>query len=872
MPALNLAMPTGPMFVGSYARIPVTIAAGAGFSFDDLDFTIPDGPAAGQVSPSRESTFDPAHPEIMLLAGYQPGTYQLEVRERSTQALLAQKKFGVTGLWKDQDAGPPFWFTGRMDPYAVGAWGGGPPGPQNMNVHPAPAKWRLAAVMIDFTDQLYPTDAATLQGFQDEWYDNIVTGVMVSGSTRSTQAYYHEVSYGKTDLVFTRGDMYGPVHLPGTWKTFYTQIPAPDGRWLVNDMQALVTGVQAALDFTQYDVVLFIPPKGPADPSDQKGTVAGVLTAVPRFAWGVSTVGKRPFTTNKGDIALACSSMSNEWRTFAGTFAHSALTHELGHTLGLLDQYFNPPSLKPREVDGWDPMAGGDDTMPCFCLAHRMMLGWVDAAAIRTFDFAQSIGPVDQVVTLHPAELVPPAGATLGIEVRIADGLNYYFEYRKTQPNQSGDQLLLVNRDNVVLGTDVASSPPPNTRANILSLDGEPTGLADGEGYTENSVTNTAWPGTFNADVSGVTGAQADVRIRYGVNGKPDPAIRPWPASPSRPWQSPDIEVQNLRNQQDPANWFNVPWLGHANTIVATITNRGNIPAPQVRADFYIKDFTVTDAPETYLQTDHQNMQAGEAVKFQATWTPSAAGHFCVIVRIPHYVPPMAPNLDELTDLNNEAQSNYDRFISASGSPASRVVTSVAVFNPYTQRTRVYVCPAQSNPLYRTYLGNTWVALDPGESRSIEVMVEYGPVGNSDRDAALFGTANLRKFTALPNDLNMLGLIEYPPDRHILHPMGGAQVRVAKGKGTRIDGLAHAKGIVSGTVVVASTGKAVSGGKVLVTTWTGRGTSRKESASFPVPIRQGRFQAQVKDGWSELEAYYLPPQDYADCSATLGAK
>jgi len=864
---VKLEVPKDPLFVGSYARIPVIIPPSAGIGFDDLEFIVPDGSAAGQVSYSREEGFDRGRPDIVLLAGYQPGSYRIRVLDARTHAAIAEHPFEVTGLWRDYATGPAFWFAGKLESYGAGAWGGGPFGLQNMDVHPAPATWRLAAVMIDFTDQLYTIDAATLQAFRDDWYNEIVSGVNIGAVTRSVKNYYREASFNTFDLVFTRADLYGPVHLPGMWKTYYKQIASPDARWLVNDWQALVTGVQSALDLSQYDAVLFIPHKGAGDPADEQMSIGGVLQTVPRFAWGVSRLGKAPFTTNRGDLTLGVLSMSNEWRSFAGTYVHTGLAHELGHTLGLVDQYYAPASLRPRLATQWDPMASGDDAMPQMCVVHRMMLGWVDAAAIQPFDFARAIGPVNQHVTLLPAELPPPSGGLVGIEVRIADGLNYYFEYRKTQPNQSGDAFLSWDRDNVVLATDMASSPPVNTRPNILTLAGAPHGLGAGESYPETDVSNTAWPGTFLASISGVTGTQADVQIQYGVNGKPDPAIRPWPASPDRPWQSPDIEVQNLRSQMAP-EWFNVPWLGHTNTVIATITNRGNIPAPGVRADFYVKDYTVTDAPETLLGSDTRNMLAGEAVTFRSSWTPSAAGHYCLVVRIAHYTPPLAPDLVELTDLNNVAQSNYDRFISKTESPAGRVVTSVTVHNPYPMRTRVFVSPGQSNPLYRTYLGHTWLELEPGESRAIELMFEYGPVGDGERDAR-FGAANIRKFGALPNDVNVVGLIQDPNDPHILRVAGGAQAQIVTGKNTRIDGLKAGKTFVRGTVRVAATGKPVPRGKVLVTLWTGRGKRRKEVASFPVTLTRGLFDARIKAPWYELEAYYLPPAGYGDCSATI---
>ena len=77
----------------------------------------------------------------------------------------------------------------------------------------------------------------------------------------------------------------------------------------------------------------------------------------------------------------------------------------------------------------------------------------------------------------------------------------------------------------------------------------------------------------------------------------------------------------------------------------------------------------------------------------------------------------------EMTELNNEAQSNYGRFISATSVPL-RLVTSVKVGNPFAVRTRVFILPRHTNPVYRTYLQNQlW--LDPGETRKVEVMYEF---------------------------------------------------------------------------------------------------------------------------------------------------
>jgi hypothetical protein len=281
--------------------------------------------------------------------------------------------------------------------------------------------------------------------------------------------------------------------------------------------------------------------------------------------------------------------------------------------------------------------------------------------------------PVDQTITLAPVELdPPPAGMFKGAEIRIADGRNYYFEYRIGGSSEIGDRALPI--DNRVLGTDVVSNPgvAPVARPVILKLPTHPSDdgavLGDGDHYQEIDPTDGL---EFRADVSGIDGTKADLRIRYGANGRPDPSIRPWPASASRPWQSPDIEVQNARSMADPGTWFNVPWLNQDNTVVATIRNNGALDAMGVQVDFYVKDYNVGGAPEFFLGSDTRDVPHGGAgVAFTAHWVPPAAGHFCIVVRIPLYQTPGAPSIAEQTEFNTVAQSNYDHFNSATASGA----------------------------------------------------------------------------------------------------------------------------------------------------------------------------------------------------------
>lgn len=90
---VGLAMPASPLFVGGYARVPVTLD-NTGIDFDDLSFSVPYGPKGAAVSPSRDVDFDVTQPDVMLLAGALPGEYELVAMRISTGEVVARGCFG----------------------------------------------------------------------------------------------------------------------------------------------------------------------------------------------------------------------------------------------------------------------------------------------------------------------------------------------------------------------------------------------------------------------------------------------------------------------------------------------------------------------------------------------------------------------------------------------------------------------------------------------------------------------------------------------------------------------------------------------------------------------------------------------------------
>ena len=92
-------------------------------------------------------------------------------------------------------------------------------------------------------------------------------------------------------------------------------------------------------------------------------------------------------------------------------------------------------------------------------MPNRMRLGWM--ARARSSGSTSAVNSSSRNVVLHAAEALartgPPAGRAAGIEIRVRDGWNYYFEYRCKQPTQKGDQDLdkISPAAQLVVGTDV---------------------------------------------------------------------------------------------------------------------------------------------------------------------------------------------------------------------------------------------------------------------------------------------------------------------------------------------------------------------------------------------------------------------------------
>jgi len=97
----TLKVPTHPNYVGNYVPVLVAVQARRGIAFDDIESSVPAGWIGKQVSLCRNATFNYRKPEVMLLAGYQPGVYGPVLYQSPDRAYLGEARFTVTDMWHD---------------------------------------------------------------------------------------------------------------------------------------------------------------------------------------------------------------------------------------------------------------------------------------------------------------------------------------------------------------------------------------------------------------------------------------------------------------------------------------------------------------------------------------------------------------------------------------------------------------------------------------------------------------------------------------------------------------------------------------------------------------------------------------------------
>jgi M6 family metalloprotease-like protein len=526
------------------------------------------------------------------------------------------------------------------------------------------------------------------------------------------------------------------------------------------------------------------------------------------------------------------------------------LCHELGHTLGCGDLYNSGDfsgEVAARTVGALDLM-DNDSNLPHFSLPNRMRLGWIGANWIERFDF--SVNSASKNVTLQAAETLkrtgPPPGRVAGIEIRVREGWNYYFEYRRQQPAppapqlpQIGDQSLtsISAAGQLVFGSDVialgntgmiAGGDTEVRRPRILALpvDADNDGPildALGEDYEETDVTNPDAAHDFRLRFDGADPGDpnaARVRVEYVDSRRADLRIRPAPGNGN--WKSQDIDLEGPKG-------MNTVATGLEHKIVIRVKNAGTEGARSVRVRVAWLPFTTTPGAWTQLpDPPRQDIAKGQTVEFRVPWTPQSvkvggqiAEHFCVKAEVERYVDPSDPTHSEIVIGNNWAQSNFDTTEVAHGSPSERRTTGFSITNRLPRAATYLTAIDQDSALCRIYIGHAWLRLPPGEDAMVELGYE------SLAGDPIYGSSFDHEFETLarrpPPLLSLTSLVVPEEADNWISPrvVWGANLSIRIGRRTRvrIEGLFER--VVRGTVTSTLDGRddPVTRGRVNVVLW-----------------------------------------------------
>ncbi|MGW0802726.1 hypothetical protein [Nonomuraea sp. NPDC002799] len=827
---LEMFTPIGPVFTGGYFRA-VADLDGQGLTPADVEFSVEEGIEAGFVSAGIEPPEPDGGWPIVVGAGHRPGEYHLIARRVATGEELARHRFRITGYWPDDKRGPTVVVTGEAPVAVPLAWGGTwQHQPEGIG---APKEWGVAVVLVNTLDQRF-TDT-TAQAAKSAYTSHLILG------DKSARGYYDEVSFGKTTVSLVGDEVFGPIDAPyypfGIRREWGTVFYPMGGRWggwrpflqfwdecgdafsAYLHERAIEDGdpgwAERILQAAKTIVFVFPTSEAPATDEDPARFVWGeaMLEYPPRVWWMDST---RHGVSKPGIMMPA--KLPDQFPNVATKDLAEVLTHELGHAAGLRDLYkqeYTAEIIAGREMTGFDMMGTNTFKWPHFSLAHRRRMKWIDSSWIRRFDF--DANPIGGTVTLHAMESLsadwrPEDGHCAGIEVPIRGRDFYYFEYRSRQPGQVGDQLLDdygrgVNH--VVLGTHINFDPaftPERPHILLLPPDVDRDGpflITAGEDYKETDTdgvpsNDSAYNFRLVLDEN-PGGDTVQVSVHYDPVQVPQLRIEPTRGHDGE-WKSPDINVIGPFGR-------NFVTAGRDHTIEVIVRNVGNLAAKEVKIRVAWLPFTTTPGSWTPLPDPPPlDIPAKGAVVYNVPWrvpkSPSLNGvpvwHFCVRADITAYVVDH-PSHNEVTVKDNWSQSNFNRVYTPFGSPSARSRTGVAITNTSAHSAAFRTAVNQNSALFRTYLGNTWLRLEPGETHVTELMYE------SLAGDAVHGSAFMDAFhenEGLSNDVGLTTSMIGPGDScGVAHQWCGAQLNIVAGYLTRIESLRMTSDGVFGKVI-----------------------------------------------------------------------
>ena len=326
-----------PIFINSWTRVHFSVG-NESLDLEGLKFLVPDGGEAGFVSYTTENGH--GDPIPLLVVGGGVGAHKLNMIS-ADDAVLASVEFTITDEWNNLNEGPPgFHIADYTIDRSDWALAGGEP--MVLNQHPHSGIWNVMIVMMDTESARW--DPRTVAADKLHIMQHVSVGQGANGA--SSKKYYEENSafipaiaddpgHGLT-LSVVRNTVFGPVSLSGEWdghfylKNKQWQSKPTEMERVVN--RGLRSGAFTTSDFENVNAVVVVPCSPDDAPSDHA-----------LFVWPHARF-KQEYSVSLDIIFATKQVFSEVWvplnfRNVDGREMHTALSHELGHSLDLHDSY-----------------------------------------------------------------------------------------------------------------------------------------------------------------------------------------------------------------------------------------------------------------------------------------------------------------------------------------------------------------------------------------------------------------------------------------------------------------------------------------------------------------------------------------------------
>jgi hypothetical protein len=837
---LPVSVSLNPLCRGGWAPFFVDYST-LGLTPDEVTWEVDGGPVNGLVSVARPTQENMSAYEHRVIAGV--GDHEITVRglDTATRNRVLAFRVRVVDLWPDDEQGPPIALNGpssRPLPF----WGGGPNGVQNVPAKPTIENWRVAVVFIKTKNSTGTSGTGRMNDYMRYLAE--------------ANRFFEEVSFKNTpggatptgtSISLTRNKIFGPVEVDAHWdqlfkprdsnnpqtgwnaksdETWRTLSNAFSG-WLYDRRTTTERGVFIT---RECDSVIFaiIPNSDQPIGSTAPKWADGAATSTDLYAkddTSFSFVQNVPAIIMPADIPT---SIASRW---ADAEYISTICHELGHNILAMGDLYksddHPAEISDRYTGNWDLMAWSG-RLNHFTLPLRLRAGWVDPNWVEQVDFSRNAAP-SRTIILQAIETMqrsgPSAGAKAGVEVRLRDGKNYYYEYRRAQPTQMGEAAWLPPHDAVV-GTDVDEPKPEElVRPLVLLLpkdiDGDGFALKTGDDYKESDVTDPMR--TYDFTVTRVPSAVpspnfAAIRIDYIGAAHAELEIKPAPGGTN--FKSPDI------NLKSPAG-DNKVTKGMVNKIAVRVKNRGTVEAKNVLIRVSWLPYTTAAGPWTPLPNPPtQNIAARGSAEFLLDWMlekrPQLNGidveHFCVRADIVRYTDMTNPSHNEINVFDNWAQSNFSTAAVGRASPSVRAETALDATNVWPRPATLSWVMNQTSPHFRAYLDFAWKVI-PNNGRTTNRLSYESLAGDPIGGAEFDKETHTREGQRLINDLAVVTRVRSarmtsPAQRF------GVSLQINAGLSTVIKITRTNAEAVFGIVVTEGTGQPVNTGIVRMVAWS----------------------------------------------------